>query len=157
MTTLSAKADGSLSEESMGTLHVDVECDASKVSDGYHTFEELYEHRCYLFAALMRSNPKLSWRANNHDDGTIFDGWFVCGIHLPTGDISYHLPVDMWQKLDNCGITTTLRAPKWDGHTAADVVNRLKQFCALTSCGPTTDYGGVATALGCLNLTHHVN
>ncbi|MDQ3562738.1 MAG: hypothetical protein M3436_00895 [Pseudomonadota bacterium] len=103
--------------------------DTGNISDGYHTFNELYDHRCHLFVALMRSNPSIAWRANNHDDGTMFDGWFVCGMHLPTGDISYHLPVAMWTMLDNRGIETTLRAPPWDGHTAADVVARLAAWC----------------------------
>ena len=95
------------------------------ISDGFHTFDELYDHRCHLFVALMRSHPKLSWRASNHDDGTMFDGWFVAGMHLPTGDISYHLPVWMWEMLDRCSIETTLRAPHFDGHSAADVIKRL--------------------------------
>lgn len=103
--------------------------DTGNISDGYHTFDELYDHRCHLFAALMRSNPSIAWRANNHDDGEMYEGWFVCGMHLPAGDISYHLPAWMWQMLDGCGITTTLRAPKWDGHTAANVVERLAAWC----------------------------
>lgn len=99
---------------------------ADSVSDSYHTFGELYRHRHALFIALMRSNPDISWRANNHDDGTMFPGgYFVAGMHLPNGDISYHLGLKYWDELDNCGITTTLKAPKWDGHTAEDVVKRL--------------------------------
>jgi hypothetical protein len=43
----------------------------------------------------------------------------------PTGDISYHLPSDMWEMLEGCGIATMLRGPKWDGHRAADVLKRL--------------------------------
>lgn len=108
---------------------VTIECDAGKVSDGYHTFDELYDHRCHLFVALMRSNPEIAWRANNHEDGTMFDGWFIAGMHLPTGDISYHMPVSMWALLDGKGITTRNKGPKWDGHTAADTVDRLAAWC----------------------------
>lgn len=104
---------------------ITIECDTSKVSDGYHTFGELYDHRCHLFAALMKSNPEISWRARKHDDGSEFAGWFVCGMHLETGDISYHLPDDMWELLDHSTIETMSLAPKWDGHTAADVVTRI--------------------------------
>lgn len=106
---------------------VTIECDVGKIFDGYHTFDELYDHRCHLFVALMRSNPDIAWRAHSHEDGTMFDGWFIAGMHLPTGDISYHLPVHIWILLD--GIATTNRAPKWDGHTAADTVNRLAAWC----------------------------
>ena len=102
------------------------------ISDGYHTHEELYEHRNHLFVALMRGNPAISWRANNHDDGTMYEGWFIAGMHLPSGDISYHLPVEMWELLDGVGIATTNRAPKWDGYTPDDVVERLARWCATT-------------------------
>lgn len=78
----------------------------------------------------MCSYPKISWRANNHEDGTMYDGWFVAGMHLPTGDISYHLPVRLWKYLDGYGIKTTNKAPKFDGHTSSDVLNRLIKFIA---------------------------
>lgn len=99
-----------------------------ETSDGYHTFNELYEHRSLLFINLMRSNPMISWRANNHHDGSGFDGWFVAGIHLPTGDITYHLPSEMWELLDYSGIMTSNRAPEWDGHTSKDVALRLHDW-----------------------------
>jgi hypothetical protein len=102
--------------------------DTNDISDGYHTFGELYEHRFALFIALIKCYPKLSWRANNNDDGEGYAGWFVAGIHLPTGDISYHLPVDRWKDLDNLGLPTTNCAPKWDGHTSLDVINRLNNL-----------------------------
>lgn len=106
-----------------------IECDTGKTSDGYHTFNELYDHRCHLFVALMRSTPNLAWRANFHEDGTMFDGWFLAGMHLPSGDISYHLPITMWEMLDDCDLPTYDNGPKWDGHTAADVVERLAVWC----------------------------
>jgi hypothetical protein len=99
--------------------------DSSSISDGYHTFGELYKHRTYLFIALMRSHPKLSWRSNNHDDGSSFEGWFLAGMHLPTGDISYHLPNSAWELLDKKGIKISLRGPKFDGHTSKDVIDRI--------------------------------
>lgn len=100
----------------------------SEVSDGYHTFDELYDHRCHLFIALMRSNPEISWRANNHEDGTMFPGWFIAGMDLPDGTISYHLPFWMWKMLDRCEVITTNLAPAWDGHTPKDVITRLAMW-----------------------------
>lgn len=102
-----------------------------EVSDGYHTFAELYDHRCHLFIALMRSHPKISWRANVQADGEQYPNWFIAGMHLPTGDISYHLPCWMWTMLDGCRIQTTHKAPEWDGHTPKDVVDRLAQWFAI--------------------------
>ena len=103
---------------------VTIECEVGKVSDGYHTFDELYAHRCTLFAALMKSNKHLSWKSMFHDDGSNFEGWFISGMQLSTGLITYHLPIDQfWDKLAD--INTLNRAPKWDGHKSDDVILRL--------------------------------
>ena len=72
---------------------------------------EVYDHRCHLLIALMRSNPGISWRANVKKDGTVFPGWFVAGMNLPTGNIVYYLPIWMWEMLDNCGMATMNMAP----------------------------------------------
>lgn len=99
--------------------------ETGKISDGYHTFDELYDHRCHLMAALMCCKPKMSWRADKNDDGTKWPGWFLVGINLPTGTITYHLPQWMWSMLDGKNIETFDVGPKWDGHTSPDVVKRL--------------------------------
>lgn len=65
-----------------------------------------------LIVALMKSHPILSWRANNHSDGSMKQGnWFVAGMHLAPGDISFYLPSSWWFALDYGNIATTNRAP----------------------------------------------
>jgi hypothetical protein len=110
----------------VGLLTLQVECDTDKVSDGYHTFGELYEHRCLLFIALMRAYHAYAWRAVLHADGTAFDDWFIAGMNLPTGAVTYHLPQKLWPLLDEAGVRTMGSAPEWDGHTSKDVVARLR-------------------------------
>lgn len=102
-------------------------------ADEAHTKDELYEHRHALFAALARSNPGLAWRSKLHDDGTMFEpsgqapeGWFIAGMRLPTGDISYHLPLRYWDAFSP--VDELDKAPKWDGYTSDDVVNRLNRW-----------------------------
>jgi hypothetical protein len=107
-----------------------ITCPTSEVSDGYHTFGELYEHRCLLFLAVMKAHPGLSWRSRLHDDGSREPGWWAGGMHLPTGDVSYHLPDGLWPLLDSAGIATLERAPKWDGHNSAEVLKRLREWIA---------------------------
>jgi hypothetical protein len=103
---------------------VTIECEVGQISDGYHTFDELYAHRCTLFAALMKSHATLSWKSLLHDDGTMYDGWFIAGMNLPSGVITYHLPIDQfWDNLKE--INELERAPEWDGHTSDDVIKRL--------------------------------
>lgn len=105
---------------------------ADAVSDGDHTFYELYTHRHLLFMMLMKQNLNTSWRAEKHEDGTMFDGWFVAGINIEVGDqklqtITYHMPMVMWSLLDDCGCVTYVNAPKWDGHTSVDAMERMIQ------------------------------
>lgn len=97
--------------------------DTGEVSDGYHTFNELYDHRCALFLAFIRSSHCKSWKSRTHHDGKGWGGWFIVGLELPTGTISYHLPDKLWDVADF--IPTRERAPEWDGHTPAMVVERI--------------------------------
>jgi hypothetical protein len=105
-----------------------------KTTDGYHTFKELYDHRITLYIALCRyvhEYEEFVWRSRLHADGTKFDGWFVLGIATSPGhQITYHLPDARW---DDCNFADELeRAPAFDGHTAADVLARLKKLTART-------------------------
>lgn len=102
------------------------------VSDGYHTFDELYEHRIILYLAFCRKMYEQLpfnevWRSKLHSDGTIFDGWFVLGIYdKPGKQITYHLPIKYWS--DTEFAETLDQAPVFDGHTSADVLERLKKL-----------------------------
>jgi hypothetical protein len=101
-------------------------CPVGEVSDGFHTFHELYDHRQNLFVVLMNSYPDLSWKSRLHEDGTMYAGdWFIAGMHLPTGDVSYHLEGRFW---DMARVKALDRAPAWDGHTPEDVLVRLASW-----------------------------
>lgn len=86
-------------------------CAPGKTSDGYHTFDELYEHRYLLFMAFQKLNG--GWKARLHSDGLFWEGWFVAGTTLLGKSITYHLPNSYW---DLCPGQELERAPKWDGH-----------------------------------------
>lgn len=95
------------------------------ISDGYHTFDELYEHRHALFLALMKSRPYGPWISKLHADGSSMDGWFIAGMELRTGPITYHLPMLLWDLAVKTEAKVRERGPEWDGHTSQDVVARL--------------------------------
>lgn len=107
--------------------------DTNFISDGYHTFGELYEHRIVLFIALAkqllkRKQKKLPiWKSHQHDDGVAWAGWFIVGIGEAAGtQMTYHLPTSKWEE---CAfIPERERAPKWDGHTPSDVLERLARL-----------------------------
>ncbi|WOL31442.1 hypothetical protein [Microcoleus phage My-WqHQDG] len=123
---------------------IELSCPTGMVSDGYSTFTELYNLRHALFIALSHVhlcsarrpeyiNPTTAWKSRVHEDGTMFDNdrpegssapheYFIAGIKLPGGMISYHLPIELWGLLT---VSELEAAPAWDGHTASDVVDRL--------------------------------
>lgn len=103
------------------------------ISDGYHTFKELYSHRIELFIALCNtmdrhrdvSTPPI-WKSKKHSDGSSWEGWFICGIGKDKGkQITYHLPLEKW---DDLHVDVLDQAPEFDGHTPADVLERLKSI-----------------------------
>ena len=117
--------------------------DTSVVSDGYHTFGELYEHRIILFIALCRQLrlkinadnvdgvrmadiSKEIWCSTRHSDNSTFGDWFVLGIGKEKGkQMIYHLPARFWSEV--CEFAEVLeKAPEFDGHTSADVLERIK-------------------------------
>lgn len=113
-----------------------------QVSDGYHTMDELYDHRICLWIALCKlweeTRSQSQWkeedgrkyftfRSKFHSDGSFFDGWFVLGIINKDGkQLTYHLPTAYWNECDFA--KEFEKSPKWDGHTPDDVLERLKEL-----------------------------
>ncbi|ACU61345.1 WDGH domain-containing protein [Chitinophaga pinensis] len=104
-----------------------------RISDGYHTFDELYAHRIALFKALSRAlfgltvyEADFPWKSKLQSNGTMEEGWFIAGIGSATGkQITYHIPISEW---DEWCANEIPYAPAWDGHTSADVIKRLKSL-----------------------------
>ena len=129
--------------------------DKMTVSDGHHTMDELYEHRSLLFCAflsqLAASEQGYVWRSKLYEDGTMYNGWFIAGaaqggalktviyskllgnnnddlnIYInPKSEISYHLPLDLWDKLDFAW--TLEKAIPFDGYSPKDVLDRMRNY-----------------------------
>ena len=100
-------------------------------SDGYHTFNELYEFRKVFNAALFnewsRQGKYNVHKSKKHSDGELCfgGGWFIVMATLPTGQISNHYKMKDWD-LFECEEREL--ADKWDGHTAQDVLKRLQSL-----------------------------
>jgi len=115
-------------------------------SDGYHTFDELYEFRKIFNAVLFNEwgqysngsigsdldtliKPKYdvhkSWK--HHDGELCFGGgWFIVVAILPSGQISNHYEAKDW---DLFKVPIAEKAKyEFDGHTSADVLERLKNL-----------------------------
>lgn len=94
-----------------------------KVSDGYHTFNELYHHRAILFSIICNANKENAWKSLKHDTGDMFEGMFIVGIETPQGQATYHYDVEPYWEMFN--VKELGHAPKWDGHTPQEALTRL--------------------------------
>ena len=100
--------------------------DMGEISDGYHTFNELYYQRAVLFATIVNLNKDKAWKSFKHFDGKYcFDSngdWFIVGIDTPEGNYTYHYSKEYWNMFNckelECG-------KEWDGHTEKDVTRLL--------------------------------
>lgn len=101
--------------------------DTGLISDSYHTFKELYDHRIELYLALCKRMPYEDvWMSRKNGDGNEVPGWFVVGIGYYKGEqITYHIPNSRWDECSKLFLVKE-RAPKFDGHTYDDVLSRLK-------------------------------
>ena len=76
--------------------------DMGEVSDGYHTFNELYEYRLLYNAAFFNELAKQNLydvhKSKKHSDGEdcFGGGWFIVMAELPTGQISNHYEMKDW-------------------------------------------------------------
>ena len=102
--------------------------DKGEISDGYHTFNELYYYRMLYNAAFFNLLPK-EWvhKSKRHHDGEecFGGGWFIVMANLPTGQISNHYELKDW---DLFQIPEKEIADEWDGHTPQEAAERLRKY-----------------------------
>lgn len=102
--------------------------DMGEVSDGYHTFNELYYYRMLYNAAFFNLLPKsIVHKSKRHNDGEecFGKGWFIVMANLPTGQVSNHYELKWWDLFD---IPEKEKADLWDGHTPQEAANRIYKF-----------------------------
>lgn len=92
------------------------------ISDGSHTFDELYYHRMMLFSVICNTYKEKAWKSHLHHDNTMYEDYFIVGITTDEGDYSYHYHKDYW---DMFNVKELDRAPVWDGHQPKDITRLL--------------------------------
>ena len=99
-------------------------CKNGEASDGYHTFNELYDFRREYNAALVNSGVWKAHKSYRYHSGELCfgGGWFVVMIETPFGQISNHYENRYWNEF-HCEEKEF--ADMWDGHTERDVIARL--------------------------------
>ena len=107
------------------------ESSIGQVSDGYHTFDELYEFRKLYNAAFFNQLAIQGLyevhKSKRHSDGEecFGGGWFIVMAELPTGQISNHYELKDWELFN---VPDKEVAHKWDGHSPQDVIERITEF-----------------------------
>ena len=118
----------------------------NELSDGYHTYDELYEFTKMYNATFFNEwaipitchtptedvilerpkyNVHKSWK--HHDGEPCFGGgWFIVSAMLPTGLISNHYKAEDWDLFKVPEVEKALY--EFDGHTPQDVLHRLKNL-----------------------------
>lgn len=107
----------------------------NELSDGWHTFNDLYEFRKLYNAVLFNEwakrgdgdgNPLYDvHKSIRHEDGELCfgGGWFIVVAILPTGQISNHYKMRDWDLFQIPSVEKALHP--FDGHTPKDVMSRL--------------------------------
>lgn len=118
-------------EELLSFLDTLEEQDMGEVSDGYHTFNELYYYRMLYNAAFFNLLPR-EWvhKSKRHHTGEecFGGGWFIVVANLPTGQISNHYELKDWGLFQ---IPEKETADEWDGHTPQEAAERLHKYLTL--------------------------
>lgn len=126
--------------------------DSNYISDGSHTFGELYDQRMQLtlaFGSMITMlnkglyNDALDYLpkenaptfitdmynnvdvmiSDKHSDGTMFPDYFIVVFVTPRGYYSYHYHNSHKHLFSNFKEVET--APEWDGHTSSDISRLL--------------------------------
>lgn len=104
-----------------------------EASDGHHTHNELYDYRyaynALLFNAWAASGEVPVYKSWNHSDGLPCfggQGWFIVVAELPNGQISNHYRGK--RKWASFNVPAVDLPPEYDGHTPADVLDRMKAY-----------------------------
>lgn len=106
------------------------------MSDGWHTFEELYNYRALynanavnLLVYIKKYAPSTLAdfdviKSKKHFGGEVCygGGWFIVVIKTPWGQISNHYKLKYWDMF-NCRAAKT--AWKWDGHSMKESTERM--------------------------------
>lgn len=96
------------------------------MSDGYHTFDELYEHRILLYLLWLveekggGQNRDVYWVKDHFPD------WDLVATNVGTQQISYHVPISYRDVLQKHFVQRDTLDHVWDGHTSADVADRMR-------------------------------
>lgn len=105
-----------------------------KITDGYHTFDELYDYRMlysaafFNYLAYLPGNPYNVHISFRTPDGEYWDNghWFIVVANLPTGQVSEYYKVSDLYFFEYVPIRS--RIDVWVDHTPEDAKERIARY-----------------------------
>lgn len=104
--------------------------DTGKITDTFHTFDELYDYRMLYNALwvneLLETGECEVFKSKKHEDGELCfgGGWFIVVVILPNGEIIDNHYEEKYWDLFKC-MEVEKSYIKYDGHTPQDVKDRM--------------------------------
>lgn len=118
-----------ISTESLNTLIKSLKdsgfFNTKNLCDKHYSIRELYNHRMVLFNILCQTYYHLAWKSKKHYEDEIFNDTFIAGINTKKGPATFHFKMEYFE---NFNIPEIEKAPKYDGYSTDDVLNRLKSL-----------------------------
>ncbi|WP_420588277.1 hypothetical protein [Bacterioplanoides sp.] len=102
-----------------------ISCDTCFVSDGHHTFQELYDHKHLLWILILKLLKDSAFKTYCDAGGVRMDNWFIAGLNTEFGQLTYHLPEIYWNHIKAPALP---RNEGYDNHTSEDVLTRLSSL-----------------------------
>lgn len=109
-------------------MSVTVTVDNDNISDGFHTFQDLYDFQHILFINLMTQYRKYAWKSLAVTNMQREDFFWGC-IDIPNvGTVAVRIPVEYWDKIA-ADISTIQYGVKY-----SDCINKevLMKLCKIT-------------------------
>ena len=129
-------------EENRVNAFTDIKVDAEElksdnvntgeITDGYHTFNELYDQRAKMLSVICNVYKDRAWKSLKHADGSMYENMFIFGIDTPAGMATYHMDIDPYWDMFHCEELAV--APEWDKHTPEQAAMRLLTLSYAKPC-----------------------
>lgn len=92
--------------------------EGNNIKDNFHTMSELYFNRLILFSVIVKQFKDKAFKSKKHEDGSMFEDFFIVGLETPQGQYSYHYHIKYWDMFDCKELEY---APEYDGHESSDI------------------------------------
>lgn len=128
-----------------------------EVSDGYHTFKELYGIRHVLSLGAFGWLKSMGWHVEavtgEHSDGSkMYDGWFMLGATDGINQVTFHLPLLYLNAAEAFAVKVEKPSFVYDGHTTADVMITLASMIDVVLANRIRSEHGVPDRQVCTSL-----